>query len=87
MTDSTEAMSGRRMAAVIANLPDDVVADLVTTNELGEGDRDYRLVGDVLYVDLYMTDRFDKSGLPVPDVTYRVDIHLTLEDSAADRGE
>ena len=59
------------------NMIDDVAGDLVTTNELGNGERDYRLEGDDLLLDIYETDLTDANGFPVPDATYRVDITLT----------
>jgi hypothetical protein len=77
-------MSGRLIAETIRNLPDDVIADLVTTNELGQGERDYRLAedGQTLLVDLYITDLMDADGMPVPDITYEVGVSLTVHEPA-----
>lgn len=67
--------------AAIKNLADDIAADLTGTNELGDGSRDYREEDGVLYVDLYINDLFNEDGSAKPDVTYRVDVSLTLVDS------
>lgn len=55
-----------------SNFHDDLMADLITTNEIGTGERDYREVDGVLYVDVYETDQFGPDGFPIPDHTYRI---------------
>jgi len=65
----------------MGNLTDDVMGDLVTTNELGDGSRDYREVDGVLFLDFYDDDTLDESGMPVPSRTFRVDITITEVDA------
>ena len=62
----------------IATLLDDVAADLLTTNELGDGTRDYREVDGVVFLDIYEEDgEFDDEGIPIPSRTFRVDFQIT----------
>lgn len=65
------------MAEHQGNLMDDLIADLITTNELGEGEREYRVVGDDLFLDVYESGLTGEDGFPIPDATYHIGVTIT----------
>lgn len=65
----------------IQSLINDLASDLITTNEIGDGTRDYRWEGETLYLDIYEENRTDAQGFPIPDTTYRIEFTMVEEES------
>lgn len=72
---------------LVAALPDEIAASLVTTNDLDDGAREYFVHDGALFVNLYTANApLGDDGIPVPDAVYRVDITLVPKTGGLDAG-
>lgn len=64
------------------NLADDIVASLMTTNEIDDGSHEYFEKDGVLFVNLYTAEApADENGFPKPEAVYRIDLTVTKQEA------